>query len=94
MGCGVRLLKLLADNFFKAIIKCSAPKFSLANASASYSFFLDKIFIAKPIIIEIGLYSIPKAMIPIWKLGSLTPKACDKEGTFRNSEIRKKVSPV
>ena len=67
--------------FFRAETNSLASKYFAAKASASYSFFLEKIFIAKPVIIEIGEYKIPKAIRPMWKLGVFNSQSRRKLGT-------------
>ena len=47
-----------------------------------------------PVISDKGLYKIPNAINPMWKLASSTPRACDMIGLFINNDNKNRVKPV
>ena len=76
----MRLLKLLTDSFIKASVNFVALYFSLAKASASYSYLRENILEMIPVINETGENKKAKASKPMWKDGTLAPKAYDNSG--------------
>ena len=88
------MLKLLTLSLLSARISAPASYFSPANRSASYSFLLDLALDNKPNTSDRGVYSIAKAMRPIWKLGVVAPSDSERNGREIKNESMNNIKPV